>query len=140
MWRKKKFLIGGVLVLLAIGILVYNAFASGSPYYSTVSEFLFTLDSKASASGDSLYNERVRVNGEVVAGSIQEDWDGGERVVRFVITDNQNTLPVEYSGSTPDTFKDGAEVVLEGTYNPSGFFAATKLMAKCPSRFTPAQG
>jgi cytochrome c-type biogenesis protein CcmE len=43
---------------------------------------------------------------------------------------------VEYlSLETPDLFKDGAEVVVEGKLAPSGDFHATNLLAKCPSKF-----
>ena len=39
---------------------------------------------------------------------------------------------------TPDLFKDGAEVVVEGRLVANGagrHFEADKLMAKCPSKF-----
>ena len=41
---------------------------------------------------------------------------------------------------TPDLFKDGAEVVVEGKLVHSGgepVFHADKVMAKCPSKFAP---
>ncbi len=38
---------------------------------------------------------------------------------------------------TPDLFKDGAEVVVEGTLAGSTFHA-DKVMAKCPSKFEAA--
>ena len=45
-------------------------------------------------------------------------------------------LRVEYGSlETPDLFKDGAEVVVEGELTPSGAFHATNLLAKCPSKF-----
>ncbi len=48
-------------------------------------------------------------------------------------------LPVVYrSLETPDLFKDGAEVVLEGRLSADGghpVFHADKVMAKCPSKF-----
>jgi cytochrome c-type biogenesis protein CcmE len=44
---------------------------------------------------------------------------------------------------TPDLFKDGSEVVLEGRYlasAPSPHFRADKLLAKCPSKFEGVEG
>jgi cytochrome c-type biogenesis protein CcmE len=36
----------------------------------------------------------------------------------------------------PDTFKDGAEVVLKGRLGPDGFdVEANGVMAKCPSKY-----
>ena len=36
---------------------------------------------------------------------------------------------------TPDLFKDGAEVVVEGRLGDDGTFLASNVMAKCPSKF-----
>jgi len=42
---------------------------------------------------------------------------------------------------TPDLFKDGAEVVVEGRLSEAGdVFHADKVMAKCPSKFESAAG
>ena len=42
---------------------------------------------------------------------------------------------------TPDLFKDGAEVVVEGRLSETGeVFHADKVMAKCPSKFESAAG
>ena len=42
-----------------------------------------------------------------------------------------------YAGlETPDLFKDGAEVVVEGRLTATaGTFHATNVLAKCPSKF-----
>ncbi len=54
------------------------------------------------------------------------------------------TLPVMYSSlETPDLFKDGAEVVVEGVLTaagPEGIFRADKVLAKCPSKFEAEAG
>jgi cytochrome c-type biogenesis protein CcmE len=43
---------------------------------------------------------------------------------------------VIYAGlETPDLFKDGAEVVVEGRLAAAGTFHATNVLAKCPSKF-----
>ena len=42
---------------------------------------------------------------------------------------------VSYSGAVPDTFKAGAEVIVEGGMGPEGRFAAKTLMTKCPSKY-----
>ena len=47
-------------------------------------------------------------------------------------------LPVVFASlETPDLFKDGAEVVVEGQFRAAdaGTFHADKVMAKCPSKF-----
>ena len=48
----------------------------------------------------------------------------------------KKTIRVTYSGIVPDTFKDAAEVVVEGKYDlESGLFTAHVLLAKCPSKY-----
>jgi cytochrome c-type biogenesis protein CcmE len=43
---------------------------------------------------------------------------------------------VDYAGAVPDTFKPGAEVIVEGGMKPaSGIFKAGTLMTKCPSKY-----
>jgi cytochrome c-type biogenesis protein CcmE len=50
-------------------------------------------------------------------------------------------LKVAYEGSEPppDTFKDDAQAVAEGTYGRDGVFHASQLQAKCASKYAPAQ-
>ena len=50
-------------------------------------------------------------------------------------------LKVSYKGSEPppDTFKDDAQALAEGTYGRDGVFHASVLQAKCASKYAPAQ-
>jgi cytochrome c-type biogenesis protein CcmE len=57
---------------------------------------------------------------------------------RFQVQSNGKVVPVRYTGVVPDTFKDGAEVVLKGTLSSDGFSVEPNgVMAKCPSKYTP---
>ncbi len=51
------------------------------------------------------------------------------------------TLNVVYSGTEapPDTFKDNAQALAEGSYGHDGVFHAKQLQAKCASKYGPAQ-
>lgn len=129
-FKRKQFLIAGVVLAGILGYLIYMGVQSAMMYYMSVSELL--------AKGDSVYAQSVRVTGKVVEGSIQED--PANMTIRFVVADEQNSLPVVYKGVVPDAFKPGAEVVLEGTLTPSGTFEATSLLAKCPSKYNPLGG
>ena len=56
----------------------------------------------------------------------------------FLLQDKDDaglTLPVVYKGAVPDTFKAGAEVIVEGGLQPDGRFMAKTLMTKCPSKY-----
>ena len=131
MLRKKKFLIGGIIVFLAIGYLGFMGFQSSATYYYTVSELM--------GLGNSIYDENVRVNGVVAPGSVEQEAQG--TILRFTIADaeGEESLPIFYQGVVPDTFKVGNEVVLEGQLNSDGMFQAHTLMPKCPSKYVPEE-
>ena len=90
--------------------------------------------------------ESARVHGYVTPGSIDRDVEG--RQVRFAMQgqpphaggESASLLPVVFTSlETPDLFKDGAEVVVEGRMNRTGgSFRATNVLAKCPSKFEAA--
>ena len=71
----------------------------------------------------------LRLGGKVAAGSI--NWDPKKRELQFEITDEKERVTVLYQGVIPDTFRGGADIVVEGLYTPEGVFRATELMVKC---------
>ncbi len=126
--KHQKFLIGGLILLLAVGYLIATSMQNTSVYYFTISE----VQARTLAPG-----ENVRVNGKVTDGTISmESTAAGARFVMHDENDPSRTMTVNYKGLVPDTFKDGSEVVVEGKLLPSGEFEANTLLAKCPSKFT----
>jgi len=53
---------------------------------------------------------------------------------RFKLKNGDYAVVANYTGIVPDTFKDGAEVVLTGRLGPQGF-QASDMTAKCPSKY-----
>ena len=127
MLKKKRFLIGGIIVFLAIGYLGFMGFESSATYYYEVSELL--------AQGSSIYGENVRVNGQVAPGSIKQE--SGGLIMSFSIIEGETSLPVVYQGVVPDTFRVGNEVVVEGYLDSDSTFQANTILAKCPSKYVP---
>jgi cytochrome c-type biogenesis protein CcmE len=129
--KRKKFLIGGLIVFLAIGYLGYMGFGASATYYYSVGELL--------EQGNSVYGENVRVNGQVAPGSVEQE--PGGFTLRFTIADvdGGKSLPVVYQGVVPDAFQVGNEVVVEGQLNSDGIFQAHTLMVKCPSKYEPKE-
>lgn len=127
---------GAALVAALLGWYGWSQIEDGGfAYYQTLEEF------RAEAEP----GRAVRVHGYVADGSIERDVEG--KAVRFLVQSTPphaeggeagGTLPVVYASlETPDLFKDGAEVVVEGRM-PAGSgaaFQATNLLAKCPSKF-----
>jgi cytochrome c-type biogenesis protein CcmE len=113
----------GAAVLLAAA-LVYTSF-SASTEAKQPSQLL-------NASPGSSYD----LTGKVVAGTVRKD---GEQL-RFRVADRDNpsaSIPVTYSGTVPDPFRAGREVVLTGKVQGGTFVGERDtLITKCPSKFT----
>ncbi len=124
---RKKFLVSGVILFLTIGYLRYMGFQGSATYYYTVSEIM--------EQGNSIYGENVRVSGQVMPGSIEQENTGS--TLKFTIIDSEESLPVVYQGAVPDAFKVGNDVVVEGHLNASGTFQAHTILVKCPSKYIP---
>ena len=123
-----KFLIAGILIIGAISYLMFSSINSSMVYYHTVTELL--------VKAESLQGQGVRLSGHVAPGSI--DRNDKEKRLQFLVLEKatEKTIPVTYSGIVPDTFKDAAEVVVEGKYDvQQGEFQAHVLLAKCPSKY-----
>ncbi len=126
--RTLVFAAGTAIVVLSLGYLVYGGIQQGATYWVTVGE----LEQRGPGAGP----ERVRLGGTVAAGTVR--WDPSHRHLRFAVTDGQHTLPVVYSGVVPDIFAEGRQVVVEGVLDRQGTFDATTLLAKCPTKYNPA--
>jgi cytochrome c-type biogenesis protein CcmE len=68
------------------------------------------------------FEQQWTVEGKVAPDSI--DWDNQAEVIRFVLTNNKETLIVVYSGIVFDNFKPGADLTVEDGYSPDGIFEA----------------
>ncbi len=124
--KKTKFVIGSVLIVAAIGYLITAGINSTSQYFFTVDEL---MSQKISYAGEGL-----KVKGNVVNGSIVRDSDNYLKI-NFSIEDKSSNLNVIYEGIIPDMFKDGQEVVVEGTLAQDGVFHANTLLTSCPSKY-----
>jgi cytochrome c-type biogenesis protein CcmE len=76
------------------------------------------------------------LTGKVVKGSIRK----GDEEMRFRVADRDGggeSIPVTYSGTVPDPFRGGREIVLTGEVLNGVFVGQPDtLVTKCPSKFT----
>ncbi len=126
--RQIKFLVGGAVVVLVIGYLIFSSLSGAAQYYLTVAE--------VKAQGPS--NRIVRVNGIVDGASIQ--YDPRTPTLKFDIVDGSGRLLVVHHDVMPDMLRDGADVVVEGKYREDGLFEVNPngLLLKCPSKYEEA--
>ena len=129
--------IGSTVLVLGLGFggLMYSTLSEGTEYYKHVDEVM---------SNPTVWEgKRLQLHGFVVDHSILRKPDTLD--YRFQVQNNGKVVPVRYTGVVPDTFKGGAEVVLKGRLDGSGFqVEANGVMAKCPSKYeaksSPAAG
>lgn len=113
------------LFAVAIAFLCMAGFNDGSVYFLNVSE--------ARAAGPEKLRQ-ARLFGLVSGDSLEKK----PSAVSFLLADKDNaaqTIHVNYNGVVPDTLKEGSEVIVEGSMQPNGHFAAKTLMTKCPSKY-----
>jgi cytochrome c-type biogenesis protein CcmE len=125
------------IIVGTIGWLAWSGIAANESYYKTIPEL--------AQMGDKAYQSQLRVEGFVKPGSIERNGPH----VDFVLNEFESHSPkaaagrvlkVSYKGSEPppDTFKEDAQALAEGTYGRDGVFHATALQAKCASKYAPA--
>jgi cytochrome c-type biogenesis protein CcmE len=129
--------IAAAIILGTIGWLAWSGYGANKSYYVTIAEL--------GGMGDKAYHSQLRVEGFVQPGSIEHNGPH----VDFVLNEFESHSPkaasgrllkVSYKGSEPppDTFKDDAQALAEGSYGRDGVFHANVLQAKCASKYAPA--
>jgi cytochrome c-type biogenesis protein CcmE len=118
----------GTLMIVIVGSLVWLAVGGvkdTKTYYKTLPEL--------QQMGQAAQGQRLRVSGDVQPGSIVKSGMG----VAFILHQGANRLNVVYAGSDPlpDTFRDNAMALAEGRLGSDGVFQASKIQAKCASKY-----
>ena len=108
-------------VLLAAG-LVYTSFSASN-------------EAKEPSELQGVNGGNYELTGKVADNSVSHD--GSE--LRFKVADRDDpsaTIPVVYTGTIPDPFREGREVIVSGTVKDGTFMAEKdSLITKCPSKF-----
>jgi cytochrome c-type biogenesis protein CcmE len=120
--RKRK-----LRLVLALGVAVL--LASALVYTS------FSASSEAAKPSELQPGRAYELTGKVVDNSIRRD--GEELLFRVRDRDGTESVPVTYSGTVPDPFREGREVIVSGELERGTFVAERdSLVTKCPSKFT----
>lgn len=150
---RKKFIIGGVLILAAVVYLIFSSTQANAEYFMTINEL--------KAKSQSVIGKNLRVSGAVVGDTIQYDpqtltltfevahvtgdnneleAQGGLAAVLHaaVIDPNRSRIKVVYTGPKPDLLKNEAQAIMTGQLGADGIFHADELLLKCPSKYQEA--
>ena len=80
--------------------------------------------------------ESYDLTGKVVPGSVEREG----KTMDFRVADRKDpstSIPVTYSGTVPDPFRAGREIILTGSVEKGTFVGQRDtLITKCPSKFT----
>ena len=118
--------IGAMTALGGAGALAFSTLGDKATYFYAPSDL----------AGKTPPVEAIRLGGMVEMGSLVKQ---GETVT-FIVTDNNKTLPVSYTGILPDLFREGQGVIAEGKIDPaSGVFTAETILAKHDEKYMPPE-
>ncbi len=115
--------VGAALMAAAAGIVTY-AFQDAIAFFVTPTELA------AAPRGP---EERLRIGGMVVEGSLQKG-----AVNTFRLTDFETEIEVRFEGVLPDLIKDGQGAVADGRV-VDGVFVASEVLAKHDEKYMPAE-
>ena len=151
--RINKFVIGGILILVAVVFLIWTSTAASAEYFLTIDEL--------NAKGPEVVDKNLRVSGAVLGDSIQYDpqtltltfevahvpadnlaieSEGGlaEVLHQAVLDPSRSRMKVVYVGVKPDLLRNEAQAIMTGHMGADGVFYAEELLLKCPTRYEEA--
>jgi cytochrome c-type biogenesis protein CcmE len=120
--RRVRLVTALTVALLLAGGLVYTTFSAASP------------ERIPSQLRDAQAGQNYKLGGKVVAGSVRRQRDD----MTFEVQDPKGSakVAVTYSGSVPDPFREGREIIVTVQRDGNGFVGQRdSLVTKCPSKF-----
>ncbi len=129
--KRKKRLLAIVLLVAGVSIAAYLALQS---FNENLMYFYSPSDIKA---GKAPTNHLFRVGGLVEKNSLirQED----SLMLEFRVTDQAETIGVQYTGILPDLFREGQGIIARGKLNKNGLFVAEEVLAKHDENYMPPE-
>jgi cytochrome c-type biogenesis protein CcmE len=115
---KPKFIVGGAVILIALGYMIWAGVTQSAVYFVTPSEL----------TASPVAGKAYRLGGLVAPGSLK--WEPKTLDLTFTMSDGRATVPVRHKGAAPDLFGEGRGAVVEGQWTSDGYFKASLIMAK----------
>jgi len=126
--RRKVLVIAIVFGVAIAAVLGLTAFEENLLYFYSPTQI---------KAGEAPKTHSFRVGGLVVDGSVQRAKDS--LTVQFDLTDNTETMTVEYTGILPDLFREGQGIVAMGSLQANGQFIAQEVLAKHDENYMPPE-
>jgi cytochrome c-type biogenesis protein CcmE len=126
--RRKVLVLGIVFGVATASVLGLTAFEENLLYFYSPTQV---------KSGDAPRAHTFRVGGLVVDGSVLRAPDS--LMVQFDVTDNEESMTVQYTGILPDLFREGQGIVAMGSFSSDGNFVADEVLAKHDEKYMPPE-
>jgi cytochrome c-type biogenesis protein CcmE len=126
--RRKVLIIAVLFGVTVAAVLGLTAFQENLLYFYSPAQV---------KAGEAPDNHSFRVGGLVVAGSVKRAPDS--LLVEFDVTDNTETVTVQYTGILPDLFREGQGIVAMGNMQANGMFVAQEVLAKHDENYMPPE-
>lgn len=126
--RRKVLVLGIVFGVATASVLGLTAFEENLLYFYSPTQV---------KSGDAPRAHTFRVGGLVVDGSVKRAPDS--LMVQFDVTDNEESMTVQYTGILPDLFREGQGIVAMGSFSSNGNFVADEVLAKHDEKYMPPE-
>jgi len=126
--KRMSFIIIGLFGLGIATTLILRAANSNIVFFYSPSEV---------HAGEVTQSHEFRLGGLVGEDSVRREDDG--LTVHFLVTDNAETVPVEFVGILPDLFREGQGVVTQGRLGEDGVFVASEVLAKHDETYMPPE-
>ena len=120
----KLFTVFSMLILSGVLLILYLLEDKITFYY------------KPSKVTDDLLNKEIRLGGFVQNGSVEYV---AINKIRFIVTDFEKQIYVNYQGPVPQLFRDGQGVIVTGKLNLNREFTAKQLLTKHDEKYQPPE-
>lgn len=118
---KNKYIFGGFIIVLFLGIMAYLFTQSNIKYESNFTN-VKSSDKTVKATGSWVKEKNYDMNREQNTFSF------------FMKDENGDEMKVVYEGTIPNNFETATSVVVTGSYR-NGYFHAKDILTKCPSKY-----
>ncbi len=126
--RRKVLVLAIVFGVATASVLGLTAFEENLLYFYSPTQV---------KTGEAPETHSFRVGGLVVDGSVIRAPDS--LMVEFDVTDNEESMTVQYTGILPDLFREGQGIVAMGSFNSAGSFVAEEVLAKHDEKYMPPE-
>jgi cytochrome c-type biogenesis protein CcmE len=124
--------------LIIVAIIVVGASVAAALIAKSLSENLnLFYEPIRVQSGEAPIGRKIRIGGMVMKNSLERV--PNSLTARFVVTDYQAQVLVEYTGILPDMFSEEAGTVATGKLNADGVFIADQVLAKHDENYMPPE-